>query len=386
MTDQRLRDKERQAALGGIEDRQAWITELRRAGAPEVQAAEAFVAQLEEAFAAIRQRLDAHWRDAETETPPSTPCPELPLAPVLTALETALSVREGLEVGYGTGILAHYVPREEATYRGWCQSGVAVVAARVDGTITLAIDAAQASKPSPGTCGLSNFRESLKPKTKETKLRAWVETDREHDVWETYPVERAQLLVDLYRLTQTGAIRAPKPIAKAGPVTWRGKIVGIQPRLKLNRPDSEDEYFGVGYALRLAGNVDEEEREFVIGLGPSALEKHALRIGDTVSGVAKPVEDPTSAPVDFYRVSKLKVASRGEAGEGDAPPWHGPGPALEEYRGVTPRPLSEDAFARDPCRACHWGCRVQVADLPDFDAPLWTACFGPTSCAAYAPA
>lgn len=382
MADERLRERERRARSGGVEERQAWLLEVSRTRGPQALEAQALEERIAAALVAVRQAVDAHFAGFRSETA-ARPCPALSVEPVLAALETALREREGMsDAGYGAETLVAFWPREGPS-DAWFQCGVFSFAARLGDAVTLAVDFGVAAKPTPGSAwgsGLAGWRESLRPETKVTRLRAWVEAGSESGLWETLPLEKARLAVDLLRLPRGVALEAPAPIVKKGDVTWRGVVRGIQPRLALRRPDGSDEYFGAGFAVRLEGAVDGVAREFVVGLGDAAMKEHGLRLGDALSGVAKHVEDPALVPVDFYRASKLALGARGPRPSRKGPPWHGPGPDLIQYRDRTPRALTDEALAREPCRACHWGCRVQV---DAHERPLVPVCFGPTSCPAY---
>jgi len=384
MADEELRGKERRAQAGGLEERAAWLVELRRSADPRALAAEALSERIEASLAVLRSQVDSSYDSYRSEGPVA-PCPELPLEKVVSALESALQARTDFdEAGYGFEVLARYWPTKEVPYTSQC--GVLVFAARLGAVVTLGVDFSMAAKPSPGTtwAQLSPWRESLKAATKERKIRAWVEGGGSGGVWETLPLEEATLWVDLYRLPRGELGVAPKARpAPKGKVTWEGRVCGVQPRLKLGRPQDEDEFFPAGYALRVEGEIEGEPQEFSVGIGPAAQKKHTIGVGDTVSGVALAVDDPFSSPVDFYRVSKLKVLERGQAAELPTPPFRGPGPALEDYRGLTPRRLARSALAQEPCGVCHWGSRVQVAGLPEYDEPLLQACFGPTDCSAF---
>ena len=381
MADEDLRAKERRAQAGGLEERAAWLTELRRSGDPRALAAEALSERIEASLTGLRRRVDRSY-DSYRSQGPVAPCPELPLARVVSALESALQARA--DFGYGFEVLARFWPSKDVPYSSQC--GVLVFAARLGGVVTLGVDFAMAAKPSPGTTWsqLSPWRDSLKPTTKERKVRAWVEAGGSGGLWETLPLEEATLWVDLYRLPRGELGVAPKaPRVRKGKVTWRGLVRGVQPRLRLGRPQDEDEFFPAGYALRLEGKLEGEVRAFSVGIGPGAQNKHAIGVGDQVSGLALPVDDPFSSPVEFYRVSKLKVLERGQALELATPPFRGPCPALEDYRGLAPRRLARSALLREPCGVCHWGSRVQVEGLPDYEEPLLPACFGPADCSAF---
>jgi hypothetical protein len=60
MADERLRERERKARLGGIQDRQAWVSELSRSRAPEAVEAEALQERIAKALQALRLAVDEH--------------------------------------------------------------------------------------------------------------------------------------------------------------------------------------------------------------------------------------------------------------------------------------------------------------------------------------
>jgi hypothetical protein len=93
-------------------------------------------------------------------------------------------------------------------------------------------------------------------------------------------------------------------------LSWRGEIVAVQPRIRLTRSFDERSHTYLGYVLRLRGHVAGEAREFTIGIGKAAQAKHAFRVGDETSGEALPVADPRLEPVEYYKVSALKVWKR----------------------------------------------------------------------------
>ncbi len=89
-------------------------------------------------------------------------------------------------------------------------------------------------------------------------------------------------------------------------LTFKGTIISVQPRIRLVRSFDEASHNYLGYALFLQGSIGEEEREFSIGIGKAANEKHQFSIGDKISGACVPVADERLEPVEFYKVSKLK--------------------------------------------------------------------------------
>ena len=66
-------------------------------------------------------------------------------------------------------------------------------------------------------------------------------------------------------------------------------MVAVQPRIRLLRSFDERSHNYLGYALRIAGTVGGEAREFTIGIGKAAQARHQFRAGDVVSGESLPV-------------------------------------------------------------------------------------------------
>lgn len=170
-------------------------------------------------------------------------------------------------------------------------------------------------------------------------------------------------------------------------VEWRGRVISIQPRIRLTRSFDERGHSYLGYNLLLEGVVGEESREFSVGIGKVAQSKHALRVGDEVSGAGVPVADRRRETVELYRASKLRVIRRFEVEDGTPPPWHGVPPELETYRWRGHRRLSARTYG-SRCRSCIWGCRMAVEMIIDPWNPRMryryeTFCYGPKSCANY---
>lgn len=171
-------------------------------------------------------------------------------------------------------------------------------------------------------------------------------------------------------------------------VTWSGKIVSVQPRIRLTRSFDERYHSYLGYCLVIDGVVDGEAREFSVGIGKGAHEKHQFRVGDEVSGAALPVADERKESVEFYKASKLKIVKRDEDVAKDPPPWHGVAVDLETYRWRGHRRLSTRTY-ESKCRSCVWGCRMPVEIIVDKWQPqrkryrYETFCYGPKSCACY---
>jgi len=172
-------------------------------------------------------------------------------------------------------------------------------------------------------------------------------------------------------------------------VRWTGRIVSVQPRIGLTRSFDQRSHSYSGYSLFLNGTVGDEEREFSVGIGKAAQAKHQLQVGDELSGEAVPVAHPRREPVEFYRVSKLKVLTRASCADAP-PPWLGVPPDLEIYRSRGHRRLAARTYSTR-CRSCLWGCRMPVTMIIDQWEPskkryrYETFCYGPKSCSFYRP-
>jgi len=159
----------------------------------------------------------------------------------------------------------------------------------------------------------------------------------------------------------------------------------VPPRIRLIRSFDERSHAYLGYALRLEGVAGGQAREFSVGIGAGAQDKHAFRVGDVVSGLAVPVAEPEREPVEFYRASAFQVARRDTPASSYGPPWTGVAPPLPTYRERGHRRLDARTY-ESKCRACIWGCRMPVDIILDKWRPeirkhrFETFCYGPKSC------
>jgi hypothetical protein len=172
-------------------------------------------------------------------------------------------------------------------------------------------------------------------------------------------------------------------------VPWKGRVVSVQPRIRLLRSFDERSHSYLGFCLYLKGSVGEREGEFSVGIGKAAQTKHQFRMGDVVSGSSVPVDDTRKEPVEYYRTSGLKLESREQGqSESSEPPWLGPPPDLETYRERGHRRLDSRRY-QGSCLSCMWGCRMPVEMIIDHWNPgrkryrFETFCYGPKSCALY---
>jgi len=170
--------------------------------------------------------------------------------------------------------------------------------------------------------------------------------------------------------------------------SWQGQIVSIQPRIRLLRSFDERSHNYLGYSLQVKGKIDENEREFSVGIGKAAQEKHQFKIGGVVKGDSHPVLDERIEIVEFYKTSKLEIIKRGSDTMINPPPWIGIPPTLETYRGRGHRRLDAHTFELK-CRQCIWGCKMPVEMVIDQWNPTKkqyrteTFCYGPKSCTLY---
>ncbi len=99
--------------------------------------------------------------------------------------------------------------------------------------------------------------------------------------------------------------------------------------------------------------------------------------------------DPNTEPVDFYKVSKLKLISRSNTIGNTSPPLELVPPELEAFRERGHRRLAARTYD-SKCNSCMWGCRMPVEIIIDNWNPrgrkkyrFETFCYGPISCKLY---
>lgn len=173
-------------------------------------------------------------------------------------------------------------------------------------------------------------------------------------------------------------------------LTWHGRILAVQPRIRLYRSFDQRSQTDLGYLLRVEGRVGDEERVFTVGIGPAAQTKHGFQVGDVTQGECLPPDEPRSEPAEFYKVSKLQLLARPQAELATPPPWIGTPPSLELYRERGFRRLAARTYDT-VCAGCLWGCRMAVEIIVDHWNPsvrryrTETFCYGPKSCPLYKP-
>jgi len=151
--------------------------------------------------------------------------------------------------------------------------------------------------------------------------------------------------------------------------SWQGRVLGVQPRIRLCRSFGEQTHSYLGYTLLLQGTVDKLQREFSVGIGKAAQKKHAFCAGEEGSGQSLPVPAPKLESVEFYRTSGLeKHSPEAPPPPHRGPPWLGVCPDLEIYRGRGHRRLDTRTYETQ-CKNCIWGCRMAVEIIVDHWKP-----------------
>ncbi|MDW7662723.1 MAG: hypothetical protein SCL54_15045 [Bacillota bacterium] len=180
-------------------------------------------------------------------------------------------------------------------------------------------------------------------------------------------------------------------------LTFEGTIISIQPRIRLTRSFDEVSHTYLGFAIKLDGKIDRpntvvpdstDENIFIVGIGKAAHAKHQFKVNDVISGECLPVPDPDLEPVEYYKVSKLKVISQGVI-DSSSPPWKLVPPELEIYRERGHRRLSARTY-ESKCSSCILGARMPVEIIIDNWNPrgrreyrFETFCYGPLNCELY---
>jgi hypothetical protein len=142
-------------------------------------------------------------------------------------------------------------------------------------------------------------------------------------------------------------------------ILWSGKVISVQPRIRLLRSFDQRSHSYLGYVLQVHCMIGGEERTLVIGIGKGAQAKHQFRAGDFASGKSEVAPDNRTEVGEYYKTSGLRLTER-QGGLGDSPPpWHGSAPELEIYRQRGHRRLDVRTYD-GKCVTCIWGCRMAI--------------------------
>jgi len=180
----------------------------------------------------------------------------------------------------------------------------------------------------------------------------------------------------------------PKTETHIPRLAWSGRVVAVQPRIRLMQSFDERHHSYQGYVLRIDGRCGDHTGEFLIAVGKGAHEKHGFCVGMDLSGFSIPVDDPRLEAAGFYKTSGIKICKEAETGTSGAPPFQGVPAGLETYRSRGHRRLDTRTYEKK-CTTCIWGCQMPVEMIIDHWNPsqrryrFETFCYGPKSCSLY---
>lgn len=178
------------------------------------------------------------------------------------------------------------------------------------------------------------------------------------------------------------------PRGNSEKVPWSGRIVAVQPRIRLMRSFDQRSHSYLGYILRIDGICSGDTDEFLIAVGEKANEKYRLQTGMEIQGQSSSIDDPRKETAAFYKTSAIKIIKNAEDEPPTGPPFHGVPPDLETYRERGHRRLDLRTYNAE-CMTCIWGCRMPVEMIIDQWNPskrqyrFETFCYGPKSCPFY---
>ena len=115
-------------------------------------------------------------------------------------------------------------------------------------------------------------------------------------------------------------------------VKWSGRLVAVQPRIRLSRSFDERYHSYHGYVLSISGTCGDKTGEFLIAVGKGAHEKHQFHAGMELSGQSFPVYDPRLETAEYYKTSNIKIEKISKDPIFEPPPFLGVPPDLPTYR------------------------------------------------------
>ena len=182
------------------------------------------------------------------------------------------------------------------------------------------------------------------------------------------------------RLSGTRLTVSTKKMAKTA-IT--GRILSVQPRIRLLRSFDQRQHNYPGYALLIESGAS----QFWVGVGPAAHAKYRFCAGGIFSAEVESVANAELEIVDYYKAAKIRFQP-GEPQDASPPPWIGIPPELAIYRERGHRRLAEATY-ESFCQSCIWGCRMPVEMIIDQWNPKEkqyrreTFCYGPKFCPKY---
>jgi len=54
---------------------------------------------------------------------------------------------------------------------------------------------------------------------------------------------------------------------KSDKLSWHGKVISVQPRIRLIRSFDQRSHAYLGYSLRVLGTIGDDSKEFLVGIG-----------------------------------------------------------------------------------------------------------------------
>jgi hypothetical protein len=173
-----------------------------------------------------------------------------------------------------------------------------------------------------------------------------------------------------------------------GKTAWSGRLLAVQPRIRLLRSFNELQHQYLGYVLSLKGMLGDWTGEFMVAVGNGAHIKHRFHAGMELCGVSRAVENAKCETSGWYQTSQIVILDIPEANPVSGPPFLGIPPDLETYRERGHRRLNPATYS-SKCGSCIWGCRMPVEIIVDHWDPsdknyrFETFCYGPLSCRFY---
>jgi hypothetical protein len=171
-------------------------------------------------------------------------------------------------------------------------------------------------------------------------------------------------------------------------IPWRGRLLSVQPRIRLWRSFDQRAHNYLGYVLGIEGCHGDDSGMFLVAVGKAAHEKFQFRAGLELRALSAPVQDDRMETAQYYKTSKIEVLKAGQEPPDPGPPYLGVPPDLDTYRSRGHRRLDTRTFDAK-CSTCIWGCRMPVEMVIDQWKP-WqkkfrfeTFCYGPKSCRLY---
>ena len=101
-------------------------------------------------------------------------------------------------------------------------------------------------------------------------------------------------------------------IRMAHKIEWNGRLIGVQPRIRLTRSFDTRSHTYLGYLLHMNGQIGDERRHFSVGVGRAAHDKHQFEVGQVVTGQAQPVTEPNREPRRVLQ--SVRTSSKSAAG------------------------------------------------------------------------